>query len=611
VRCLVKTPPDEAGAPSTACSHVVTSGIFRAYVRIPFRYGIPALMRNLPERMRLFLGELKRRHVLRVAIAYAAVAFILIEAAGNIFPVIGIDERWNRVVVVLALAGFPVAILLSWVFDLKGGGLVVTDHVSAAPLPQTGVSDETLVGAARLDPKTVAVLPFDNLGGSAEDEYFSDGITEEITARLSRIQDLKVVSRTSVMVYKAVKKNVRQIGRDLRAGSVVEGSVRKAPGRVRITAQLIDARSDEHLWAESYDRSLEDIFAIQTDVAEGVARALETELSPSDVARIERRPTDDLDAYDAYLKGRFLWNLRTEDGIRNSVGYLESAIERDPLFALAHAGLADSFVLLGLYNADRPDVVMPRAKSSAKKALSLDPGMGEALTALACVRSIHDWKWDEAEKDFRDAIEANPRYPTAHQWFAMNHLAPRGRLEEADAELARALELDPLSPVLLASGGFLLYLNRRYDEAEAALREILAADPRFALAHFFLGQVLEQQERFDTALSCLNSACDLRGRTPEILTALGHVAAVAGDREQARALKAELIEASEATYVSPGRIAQVCVALGEIDEAIGWLEKAVEHRAVDLIWLGVMPVFDPLKGDERYEDILRRIGLGH
>ena len=346
---------------------------------------------NLPSRVRTFFFELRRRHVIRVGIAYAAVAFILIEAAGNIFPVVGL-EGWYPAVVVLGLAGFPLTLILAWLFDLGPGGVVVTPRAEDAA-PSTRVSQDTIVSAARLDPKTVAVLPFDNLDGDAEDDYFADGITEEITARLSRIRDLKVVSRTSVMIFKDVKKNIRQVGRDLGAGSVVEGSVRRAQGRVRITAQLIDARSDEHVWAESYNRSLEDIFAIQSDVAESIATALQAELTPSEVAGLERKATDDLQAYDAYLKGRFLYNLRTEDGIRKSVGFLEEAIDRDPVFALAHAALADSFVLLGLYNADPPGRVMPRAKALALDALRLDPNLGEALTALACVRAIYDWDW--------------------------------------------------------------------------------------------------------------------------------------------------------------------------------------------------------------------------
>lgn len=564
-------------------------------------------MSDLPERISTFFGELRRRHVIRMAIAYAAVAFILIEAAGNIFPVLGLD-RWYPVVVVLGLVGFPVAMLLSWIFDVGPGGVVMTDANPGSAAPAR-VSDDTIASASRLDPKAVAVLPFENLDSASEDDYFSDGITEEITARLSRIRDLKVVSRTSVMAYKDVRKNIRQVGRDLRAGSVVEGSVRKAHGRVRITAQLIDARNDQHLWAESYDRSLEDIFAIQSDVAESVARALQAELSPSEVARLERRATDDIRAYDAYLKGRFLYNLRTEDGIRKSVTFLEEAIRRDPVFALAHAGLADSFVLLGLYNADRPDRVMPRAKASAQNALRLDPGLSEALTALACVRSIYDWDWTAAELDFIRAIEANPGYPTAYHWFAVNHLAPRGLVDRALTRLGTALQLDPHAPVLQASKGFLHYLENRLDEATHVLQDLLLADPRFALAHFFLGQVLERQERFDEARESFRAASEIRGRTPEILAAMGSTAALAGDLAAARALKAELTDRAREIYVSPSRIGQVCFALGEREEAFEWMEKAVRVRAIDLIWTRVLPIYAPYRDDARFQALLRAVGL--
>ncbi len=546
--------------------------------------------------------------MIRVAIAYAAVAFILIEAAGNIFPVLGL-ENWYPAVVVLGLTGFPVAMVLAWLFDLGPGGVVVTPPTDAVTHPTTRVSNDTIVNAALLDPKTVAVLPFDNLDRESEDDYFSDGITEEITARLSRVRDLRVVSRTSVMVYKDVKKNIRQVGRDLGAGSVVEGSVRRAQGRVRITAQLIDARSDEHLWADSYNRSLEDIFAIQSDVAESIAGALQAELSPSEVATLERKATDDLQAYDAYLKGRFLYNLRTEDGIRKSVGFLEDAIQRDPVFALAHAGLADSFVLLGLYNAERPDRVMPRAKASAQDALRLDPRLGEALTALACVRSIYDWDWAAAEVDFKKAVEANPRYPTAYHWYAMNHLAPRGRIAQALLQLDKATDLDPQAPVLAASRGFLYYLEDRLDDAARVLKDVLTANPRFALAHFFLGQVLEQQQRYEHAMDAFEAASAIRGKTPEILTAMGNTAALAGEQAQALGYKGELVAMSADTYVSPGRIGQVCFTLGQVDEAFDWMNKALEIRAIDLIWARVLPVFQPHRGEPRFQALLGAIGL--
>jgi TolB-like protein/Tfp pilus assembly protein PilF len=515
------------------------------------------------------------------------------------------------VVVVLGLAGFPIAIVLSWVFDIKPSGVVRTEPLLGARTRASPgrLSDVTRIDARALDPKTIAVLPFDNLGGDEDDDYFSDGITEEIIANLSGIRDLKVVSRTSVMVYKDQKDNVRRIGLDLGAGSVVEGSVRRADGRVRIVAQLIDARTDEHLWADKYDRSLEDIFAIQSDVAESIAAALEAELSPSEVARIGKKATDDMEAYDAYLKGRFLANLRTEDTLRSSLTFLQSAIERDRLFSLAYAGLADSLLLLGLYNAESPEHVMPRSKAAAQNALRLDPSLGEAMTSLACVRSIYDWDWPAAEIDFRKAIDANPRYPTAHQWFAMNHLAPRGRFEQARHELARALELDPLSQVLESSRAFLLHLEDQQEDAERVLRKVLTAEPGFALAHFFLGNVLDRQGRYEEALECYEATERMRGRATDVLAALGETAARAGQSDRARAVRDELVAAGEERYVSPGRIAQLCAALGEMDEAFEWWSRAVDLRAVDLIWLKVLPTLETVRSDPRFGQLVHRVGL--
>jgi TolB-like protein len=544
-------------------------------------------MNAVRRRLSALFGELKRRHVMRVAIAYAAAAFVLIEAASNILPVLGVSEAWVRVVVVLGLAGFPIAIVLSWVFDIKPSGVVRTEPLLGARTRASPgrLSDVTRIDARALDPKTIAVLPFDNLGGDEDDDYFSDGITEEIIANLSGIRDLKVVSRTSVMVYKDQKDNVRRIGLDLGAGSVVEGSVRRADGRVRIVAQLIDARTDEHLWADKYDRSLEDIFAIQSDVAESIAAALEAELSPSEVARIGKKATDDMEAYDAYLKGRFLANLRTEDTLRSSLTFLQSAIERDRLFSLAYAGLADSLLLLGLYNAESPEHVMPRSKAAAQNALRLDPSLGEAMTSLACVRSIYDWDWPAAEIDFRKAIDANPRYPTAHQWFAMNHLAPRGRFEQARHELARALELDPLSQVLESSRAFLLHLEDQQEDAERVLG------------------------RYEEALECYEATERMRGRATDVLAALGETAARAGQSDRARAVRDELVAAGEERYVSPGRIAQLCAALGEMDEAFEWWSRAVDLRAVDLIWLKVLPTLETVRSDPRFGQLVHRVGL--
>jgi TolB-like protein/Flp pilus assembly protein TadD len=568
-------------------------------------------MTHLPRRLSAFFGELKRRHVIQVGIGYAAVAFVLIEAANNILPVLGVSEAWVRFVVVLGLLGFPVALTLAWIFDVKPGGVVKTEPLLGAGTSDSSrrISHETRFEAKALDPKTVAVLPFANIGGNEEDDYFSDGITEELIANLSRIRDLKVVSRTSVMVYKHEQANVRRIGLDLGAGSVVEGSVRRSDGRVRIVAQLIDARTDEHLWADKYDRSLEDIFAIQSDVAESIATALKAELSPSVAARIERRATVDMEAYDLYLKGRFLTNLRTEDGLRSGVEFLEEAIGRDPLYSLAYAGLADSFLLQGLYNAERPELVMPRAKTAAQKALSLDPGLGEALTSLACIHSIYDWDWATAEVEFRRAILANPRYPTAHQWFAMNHLAPRGRFEEAHRELRLGQDLDPLSPVLEASRAFMLFLEDRQDEAEHVLRKLLSADPGFVLAHQFLGNVLDRQGRHDEAIDAYRSVEAVRGRATDVVTALGEAYARAGRLDEARAARDELIAAGEERYVSPGRIGQVCLALGEHDQAFEWWHRAVDVRAVDLIWLEVMPHHQDLRGDARFQELLAHVGL--
>ncbi len=569
-------------------------------------------MAGLPTRLKRFAGEIRRRRVGRVAVVYVAVAFVLLQAGEIIFPALRLPEWSLTLLVVLAAFGFPIAVVLAWAFDISPEGVVRTEPRPrsseppgvAAPLPLAGDN-----GGGRHPRKTVAVLPFKNMGGDSDNEYFAEGIHEDVIASLARIRDLKVVSRTSVMGYRDTGKNVRAIGRELGVGSVLEGSVRRSVGRVRIVAQLVDAHTDMHLWAETYDRSLEDIFEIQTDVAQHIAKALEATLTEKEVELLEKKPTSSVEAYDLYLRGRHAWNERTERGLDESVDFLRKALDRDPSFALARAGLADAYATLGIYNARASADVMPLAEAEATRALELDPDLAEALTARACVRSLYRWQWANGEEDFRRAIRSNPRYPTAHHWYAMNHLTLRGRLGEARSELREAAELDPLSPVIQASLGFVAFLGGEHEEAEATYVELLRAHPDFAMGHFFLGQALEGMGRYADAVRSLEQAGKLRGRTPEVLAALGQVYGTAGETARARALRDALVAESERRYVSPTRLAQVSVALGEVDAAFAWLERAFESRAADLAWIAVLPACEGLRGDPRYGDLIGRIGL--
>jgi TolB-like protein/Flp pilus assembly protein TadD len=555
-------------------------------------------------RLKRFVRELKRRRVFRVAVAYLAMAFILLQVAEIVLPALGQDGALT-VVVVLAFLGFVPALVLAWAYDLSPQGIVRTPDLDEDEI-------EAAKPAARpvaLDRRAVAVLPFKDMSGDAENRYFTEGIHEDILCQLACVGDLRVVSRTSVARYAENPPSLRQIGQELEVGSILEGSVRRSGNRIRVVAQLVDATDDVHLWAETYDRDLEDIFAIQSDVARQIALALEARLTEREAARIDRTPTVDLQAYDLFLRGRYLWNHRTEKRLDESLSFFREATERDPGFALAHAGLADAYVTLAIYNARPPHEVMPEAERAAARALEAEPELAEALTARACVRALYHWDWPGAEIDFRHAISANPGYATAPQWYAMNHLALLGRFDQARARLLEARRLDPVSPAIHASLGLLLLLEHRLDEAVAALESLLTEHPDFALGHHFLAQTLDVQGRHDEALAAIDQAVALRGSTPEVRSARGRILAAAGRTDEARAILTALQNLTASEYVSPTRLAQLALALGDPEAALAHLDRAVEFRSTDLAWVGVHPWFADLRRHPRYQNLADTLGL--
>ena len=560
-------------------------------------------------------SELRRRHVFRVAAAYAIVAWLLIQVADITFPVFAFPEWTLRLVVILALLGFPVAIVLAWAYDMTATGLERTSavdddagHISEAGSAEAGATAELtttqpLLATAELDRRSIAVMPFVNLGGGPENEYFSDGITEDLIANLARTCCFKVISRTSIMQYKGQKKSARRIGRELGVASLLEGSVRRADGQVRIVAQLIDTRTDHHLWAETYDRQLEDIFEIQADVARRIAEALQAELSHEDEEQLTVAPTRDLAAYDFYLRGRHEWNSRTPASLATSVAQLRRAVAADPDFALAYAGLADSYLTLGIYGANAPHDVMPHAKAAAERALAIEGEQAEALTTLATVQAIYDWDWSGAEAGFEKAISACPVYSLAHHWLATNLLVPLGRFGEARDSLTIAQDLDPLSPALSVSFAVVDFFEGRFDEATKTCREILETNPGFWLAHFFYGWSLLESGAADEAIGAFESARDLSLSSVDALTGLACAQAAADRVDDAKGILEQLVSRAAKSYVSPAGLARIHIMLGERDEAISRLEEAVEARAADLAWLNVHPTFRRLADQAGFDAI--------
>ena len=454
----------------------------------------------------------------------------------------------------------------------------------------------------------LAVLPFHNLSADPEQEYFSDGLTEEMIAHLGMLSPrrLGVIARTSVMQYRKTEKSIAEIGRDLGVDYILEGSVRRAGERIRINAKLIQVSDQTNLWASAYERALTDVFAVQSEVATSIAESLALELLPGQ-NRLSLSPSSDCHEY--YLKGRYFWNKRTEDGLNKSIDYFNRAIEDDPGYAQAYAGLADCYAMLGWNSMLPPGTALPKAKAAAIKALKLNDRLAEAHTSLALCKLFLEWDWLEAERGFRHAIELNPSYGVARPWYAFE-LSALGRHAEAAAEVRRALRLDPFSLAIGASAGLVLSLAGLRDEAIQQCLKTLEMDPvGFYQTHFVLGTSYQAKGMTEEALRSLQSAVTLSNRNPHMLAALGHALASSGRTAEARRLVDELKQRSLDHYVPPFNIAMVYAGLGERDTAFEWLEKAGDDRSVWLIFLNAHPMFHELRPDPRFQSLLRRMGL--
>jgi eukaryotic-like serine/threonine-protein kinase len=457
--------------------------------------------------------------------------------------------------------------------------------------------------------ESLAVLPLQNLSGDPTQEYFADGMTEELITDLSKIEAIRVISRTSAMRYKGSSKSLPEIARELNVEGLVEGSVERSADRVRITAQLIYAPTDTHLWAESYERSLRDVLSLQDEVARDIANKIRIRLTPTEQTRLSNSGPVDPQAYQFYLEGRYYWSMRTEEGIEEGIKYFRKAIERDPRYALAYAGVADSYFALAGYRIMPGKEVFPVAKEAALKALEIDEGLAEAHTPLAAVLAENDFDLIAAEKEVRRAIELNPNYATAHQWYAEVVLVPLGRREEAIAEMERALQLDPLSLAINTDFGYILYLEREPDRAIAQLQKTLAMYKSFPAPHLYLGRAYVQKRMFAEAMQEFQTAAKVSGGHPFYRAWLGYGYALSGNSSEAIRILDQLTQGSGGKYVSSYDVAAICVGLGRQDQAVRWLQKAYEERASHFHHIGVEPIFDPLRSDPRFEELVRRIGL--
>jgi TolB-like protein/DNA-binding winged helix-turn-helix (wHTH) protein/Flp pilus assembly protein TadD len=456
--------------------------------------------------------------------------------------------------------------------------------------------------------RSLAVLPLENLSGDASQDYFSDGMTDELITELGQISGLRVISRTSMMTYKGARKPLPQIARELNVDVVVEGTVLRSGSRVRITAQLIRASVDKHLWAQSYEVELRDILALQKTVARSIAEQISVKLNPAEQAELKHLRALNAKAYEAYLKGRYFWNKRTADGLKRAIDYFNEAIENDPNYAQAYSGLADSYALMGdwEYGVLPPAEAFPKAKAAATKALKLDNTLGEAHTSLAFVLDLFDWDWAAAEREYRRAVELSPSYATAHQWYSW-HLILLGRNSEVITEMRKAESLDPLSLIISADMADVLLITRRYDESIQQSRKTMEMDPRFAVTHYQLGQAFVQKRMYNEGTAELQKAIGLSGGNKTFRSNLAYAYALSGRRHAALEILRDLKNRLNNGFSNASEIALIYVGLGEKDHAMTWLDKAYEERFNPSVLL--RPCFDPLRSDPRFQDLLRRMGL--
>jgi TolB-like protein/lipoprotein NlpI len=582
-----------------------------------------------------FFAELKRRNVYKVAVAYIVAGWALSQGIAQVFPVFEVPNWAIRLIVLLIIVGLPIALVLAWMFEITPQGIKRTATADAlvvgtrrkkrawiyivviGGLLSIGLfflgryTAGNTASAARAESaivipqKSIAVLPFDNLSRDPDNAYFAEGVQDEILTRLARVADLKVISRTSTQHFKSAPEDLPQIAKQLGVAHFLEGSVQKANDKVRVNVQLINAMTDTHVWADTYDRKLTDIFAVESEIAKSVADALQAKLTGSEKNSIANVPTINSEAYELYLKGRFFWNKRTGVDLRKSIEYFNQAIAKDPNYALAYAGLADSYLLLPNYGAVPPKDSIPEASAAAKKALELDDSLAEAHASLGLL-AVLEWDLDRSVVELEHAIQLKPNYATAHHWLALSRMG-LGQFDRAIAEGKRAMELDPLSSIINADLSLVYFNARRYDEAEAQARKTLEIDPQFFLAHYYLGQALQFKGHLKQAIPEFQKSVELNN-DPYSIAMLGQAYARNGEPDAARKILARLDEEAKSRYVPPYAVALIFTALGDKERAIDEMERAYREGAGNYLFLvKVDPLLDDLRGDPRFEALVQKV----
>src|SRR5216684_1573528 len=454
---------------------------------------------------------------------------------------------------------------------------------------------------------SLVVLPLENLSGDKEQDYFADGMTDDLTANLAKIQSLRVISRSTAMAYKGTHKPLSEIANDLHVDAVVEGTVLRAGNRVRITAELVQVSTDHHLWADTYESQIGDVLALQNRVSSAIVNEIRINLSPQDRERLARNPAIAPDAYENYLKGRFYWNKRTDENLNKAIAYFSQATAQDSHYALAYAGLSDCYSIVGatIFGSMPVSEAAPKAREAARRALELDSTLAEAETPLATLKFNYDWDWAGAAEGFKKAMQLDPSYATAYQRYSL-YLSAMGKFDESFEQIKKARELEPLSISINTSLGWRLYLAREYDRSIAQLRDTLEMDPASEWAHLNLGQAYEQEGQFGPAIEELQKALEISHSSPLTISALAHAEARSGNHAAAGKLLTQLETLSKKQYVSPFYVAIVYLGLGKNEAAMNWLEKAYTDRSNGLVFLKVEPELDPLRTNPRFVALQNR-----
>jgi adenylate cyclase len=572
---------------------------------------------TLKSKLLPFFEEARRRRMFRVVILYVLVGLAALEGAGNLGSALNFPGWTDTLVALALLAGFPVAVVIGWFFDFTASGFVRTDPAAAvrpvpirSSTPTSGAAPATssysAVGKPR-DRKSIAVLPFVDMSPDGSQAYFGDGIAEEIINALTRIEDLKVLARTSSFAFKGRDEQVQEIGAQLGVGTLLEGSVRTVGDQVRITAQLIDCEQGYHLWSERYDRELEDVFAIQDEVAHAIVDTLKAKLSQDDET-IVRPGTENLEAYKLYLRGRYHWNRRTAAELEKGIELFRQAIAIDDRYGLAWAGLADSYSILGWYRHLSSIEAYTKTVSAASSAVAVDDSLAEPYTSLAYARFMYGWDWPGAEEGFNAALERNPGYAVARHWFG-EFLMAMGRFDEALEQLDRAHALDPLSPTIGFGVGWAQYFLGDYGAAIRRYEETLRHDPDFILAPWFLGPALVQAEEYERAIEVCQEWIPRVRRRNGLTALLAYAQARADRREEALATLSRLERLPLGKEVAPDHLALVYIGLGDTDRAFESLDVALRQRSWYLVFLNVDPAFEPLRSDPRFARLVSKVGL--